>query len=420
MNAVEMRGISKNFGTVQALSNVDFTLRQGEIHAVLGENGAGKTTLMKILYGMHKPSSGEIFLNGKSVTLRDSQAAIRAGVGMVHQHFMLIPVLTVAENIVAGGTRRACSLILNRRSWEVEELEQRSGFQVDPRAKVETLSVGQMQRVEILKALYRGADILILDEPTAVLTPIEVQEFFSALRQLRAEGKSIIIITHKLYEVMEIADRCTVLRDGQLIGSVDKDKTSMEQLASMMVGREYSFEGRHPSQAIGETFFSVEHLSYRRNGIPILQDIALSLHRGEILGVAGIDGNGQTELIEALTGLLQPDSMELRLNGNKIQGTAADFIAAGIGHVPEDRTVRGLSLARSIEENSILGYEEAAPFSRRGIMDYRFIRKKRGNPGPGFPHSRPPKRCNALRRALRRQTSRRWSLPGSSPSLRKW
>ena len=375
MNAVEMRGISKNFGTVQALSNVDFTLRQGEIHAVLGENGAGKTTLMKILYGMHKPSSGEIFLKGNPVTLRDSQAAIRAGIGMVHQHFMLIPVLSVAENIVAGREpRRGVFFDFEQAVREVEELEQRSGFQVDPRAKVETLSVGQMQRVEILKALYRGADILILDEPTAVLTPIEVQEFFSALRQLRAEGKSIII-THKLYEVMEIADRCTVLRDGQLIGSVDKDKTSMEQLASMMVGREYSFEGRHPSQAIGETFFSVEHLSYRKNGIPILQDIALSLHRGEILGVAGIDGNGQTELIEALTGLLQPDSMELRLNGNKIQGTAADFIAAGIGHVPEDRTVRGLSLARSIEENSILGYEKQPQFSRRGIMDYRFIRK---------------------------------------------
>lgn len=376
MNAVEMRGISKNFGTVQALSNVDFTLRQGEIHAVLGENGAGKTTLMKILYGMHKPSSGEIFLKGNPVTLRDSQAAIRAGIGMVHQHFMLIPVLSVAENIVAGREpRRGVFFDFEQAVREVEQLEQRSGFQVDPRAKVETLSVGQMQRVEILKALYRGADILILDEPTAVLTPIEVQEFFSALRQLRAEGKSIIIITHKLYEVMEIADRCTVLRDGQLIGSVDKDKTSMQQLASMMVGREYSFEGRHPSQAIGETFFSVEHLSYRKNGIPILQDIALSLHRGEILGVAGIDGNGQTELIEALTGLLRPDSMELTLNGKKIQGTAADFIAAGIGHVPEDRTVRGLSPARSIEENSILGYENQAQFSRRGIMDYRYIRK---------------------------------------------
>ena len=237
MNAVEMRGISKNFGTVQALSNVDFTLRQGEIHAVLGENGAGKTTLMKILYGMHKPSSGEIFLKGNPVTLRDSQAAIRAGIGMVHQHFMLIPVLSVAENIVAGREpRRGVFFDFEQAVREVEQLEQRSGFQVDPRAKVETLSVGQMQRVEILKALYRGADILILDEPTAVLTPIEVQEFFSALRQLRAEGKSIIIITHKLYEVMEIADRCTVLRDGQLIGSVDKD--------------------------IGETFFSVEHLSY--------------------------------------------------------------------------------------------------------------------------------------------------------------
>lgn len=376
MNVVEMRGIFKSFGAVQALKDVDFTLKKGEIHAVLGENGAGKTTLMKILYGMHKPDQGEISICGKKTVLRDSSAAIREGIGMVHQHFMLVPVLSVAENVVAGCEPRKGLLYDHEQAVQrTMELAEKSGFSVDARAKVETLSVGQMQRVEILKALYRGAEILILDEPTAVLTPIEVQELFRALRSLRAEGKSIVIITHKLYEVMEIADRCTVLRDGTLIDSVDRDNTNMQQLAGMMVGREYSFAGRRPSKSIGEALYEVRGLSYQRGGIPILKDIDLLIHRGEILGIAGIDGNGQTELIEALTGLLQPDSMRLTLHGKEISGGAAAFISAGIGHVPEDRTVRGLSLARSIEENIILGYESQKQFSRRGIMNDQGIRK---------------------------------------------
>ena len=376
MNAVEMRGISKSFGTVQALNDVDFTLKQGEIHAVLGENGAGKTTLMKVLYGMHKPDQGEVLIRGEKKKFRDSSDAIGAGIGMVHQHFMLVPVLSVAENIVAHcEPRKGLFYDHEQAVRNVTELAQKSGFHIDARAKVESLSVGQMQRVEILKALYRGVEILILDEPTAVLTPIEVQELFKALRELRAAGKSIVIITHKLYEVMEIADRCTVLRDGSLIGSVEKKDTDMQQLASMMVGREYSFEGRHPSEHIGEVLCQVRNLSYRRKDIPILDDVSLSVHRGEILGIAGIDGNGQTELIEAMTGLLQPDSMELTLNGKQISGDAAAFLASGIGHVPEDRTARGLSLARSIEENMILGYESQSRFSRRGIMLHKSIRK---------------------------------------------
>jgi len=376
LNAVEMRGISKNFGTVQALDSVDFTLKRGEIHAVLGENGAGKTTLMKVLYGMHRADSGDIYLNGEKTVLKDSSAAIAKGIGMVHQHFMLIPVLSVTENIVAGKEPRRGLLYDHEEAVrQVNALAEKSGFSIDARARVESLSVGQMQRVEILKALYRGAEVLILDEPTAVLTPLEVQELFRALRALRAEGKSIVIITHKLYEVMEIADRCTVLRDGTLVGSVDKDKTDMQQLASMMVGREYSFEGRHPSENIGEVLCSISSLSYTRNSVPILEDIALDIHKGEILGIAGIDGNGQTELIEALTGLIKPDSMELVLHGNKVSGSAADFIAAGIGHVPEDRTARGLSLQRSVEENSILGYEKQSRFSKHGIMNYRSIRR---------------------------------------------
>ena len=376
MNAVEMRGISKSFGTVQALNDVDFTLKQGEIHAVLGENGAGKTTLMKVLYGMHKPDQGEVLIRGEKKKFRESSDAIGAGIGMVHQHFMLVPVLSVAENIVAHcEPRKGLFYDHEQAVRNVTELAQKSGFHIDARAKVESLSVGQMQRVEILKALYRGVEILILDEPTAVLTPIEVQELFKALRELRAAGKCIVIITHKLYEVMEIADRCTVLRDGSLIGSVDKKDTDMQQLASMMVGREYSFEGRHPSEHIGEVLCQVRNLSYRRKDIPVLDDVSLSVHRGEILGIAGIDGNGQTELIEAMTGLLQPDSMELTLNGRQISGDAAAFLASGIGHVPEDRTARGLSLARSIEENMILGYESQSRFSRRGIMLHKSIRK---------------------------------------------
>ena len=325
---------------------------------------------------MHRPDGGEVFLNGEKVSLKDSSAAIAKGIGMVHQHFMLVPVLSVAENVVAGKEPRKGLFYDHEQAvHQVSELAGKSGFSVDPRARVETLSVGQMQRVEILKALYRGAEVLILDEPTAVLTPLEVQELFRALRALRDEGKSIVIITHKLYEVMEIADRCTVLRDGKLVGSVDKANTDMQQLASMMVGREYSFEGRHPSMHIGELLCRVDGLSYSRSGIKILDDISLSIHKGEILGIAGIDGNGQTELIEALTGLLKPDSMELELNGKAISGTAADFIAAGIGHVPEDRTARGLSLRRSVEENSILGYEHQKRFSRRGVMNYKNIRK---------------------------------------------
>ena len=376
MSAVEMRGISKSFGTVQALNDVDFTLKQGEIHAVLGENGAGKTTLMKVLYGMHKPDRGEILIRGEKKRFRDSSDAIQAGIGMVHQHFMLVPVLSVAENIVACcEPRKGLFYDHEQAVRNVTELAQKSGFHIDARAKVENLSVGQMQRVEILKALYRGVEILILDEPTAVLTPIEVQELFKALRELRAAGKSIVIITHKLYEVMEIADRCTVLRDGTFIGSVDKKDTDMRQLASMMVGREYSFEGRHPSECIGEVLCQVKNLSYQSKGIPVLDNVALSVHRGEILGIAGIDGNGQTELIEAMTGLLQPDSMELTLNGKQISGNAAAFLASGIGHVPEDRTARGLSLARSIEENMILGYESQSRFCRKGIMRHKSIRK---------------------------------------------
>lgn len=376
MNYVEMRGISKNFGRVQALRNVDFTLRAGEIHALLGENGAGKTTLMKILYGIHQPSSGTIAIKGRTTGIGSSREAYHLGIGMVHQHFMLIPVLTVAENVVAGNEpRKGVFFDMDKAVEEVEKLADSCGFKIDPRAKVETLSVGEMQRVEIMKVLYKGADILILDEPTAVLTPVEVVELFQILRQLQSEGKSIILITHKLYEVMDIADRVTILRDGELIKSVEKKDVDINSLAALMVGREVVEELHRPSEKIGKLVCDVRNLSYVRNGIEVLNDISLQVHEGEILGVAGVEGNGQSELLEALTGILTPDSMEFLVNGKKVSGSPADFIRAGVGHVPEDRMTRGLALSQSVADNLIFGYEEKPEFSHRCLMKWKEIHR---------------------------------------------
>ena len=366
MSQVELKGITKRFGPVTALDHVDFTLREGEIHALLGENGAGKTTLMKVLYGMHHPDEGAI---------KNSMDAIENGVGMVHQHFMLVPVLTVAENIVAGKEpRKGIRFDMEEAVRQVEALSKKYGFAVDPRSKVEQLSVGERQRVEILKILYKGANTLIFDEPTAVLTPIEVKEFFDALRQLKQSGKSIIIITHKLYEVMDIADRITVLRDGRLIGSVDREQTTMDKLAYMMVGRDVDLGMRRPTKKIGRPLCEVKHLSYKKNGIDILRDISFTIHEGEILGIAGIEGNGQTELLEALTGILKPDSMEMTVSGKRLEGGAREFLDAGVGHVPEDRMTRGLVLPLSISENVILGYEKKEPFMKHGIFNWKQVR----------------------------------------------
>ena len=375
MSQVELRGITKRFGPVTALNQVDFTLNDGEIHALLGENGAGKTTLMKVLYGMHQPDEGEIRIGGQAKTFKNSTDAIAQGIGMVHQHFMLVPVLTVAENIVAGKEpRRGIRFDMERAVREVQALSEQYGFSVDPRAKVEQLSVGERQRVEILKILYKGANTLIFDEPTAVLTPIEVKELFAAMRQLKAGGKSIIIITHKLYEVMEIADRITVLRDGRLIGSVDRGEVTMDKLAYMMVGRQVALNERRPAKKIGAPLCEVRGLSYRKDGADVLKNISLTVHEGEILGIAGIEGNGQTELLEALTGILQPDSMEMTVAGKKLSGGARAFLDAGVGHVPEDRMTRGLVLPLSISENAVLGYEKQEPFMKHGVFRWKQVR----------------------------------------------
>ena len=376
MNVVEMRHITKNFGHVTALNDVDFTVAQGEIHSLLGENGAGKSTLMNILYGMIPPTGGEIRINGDPVVIRHPAQAIQMGIGMVHQHFMLTPVMTVTENIIVGSEPVKGPFVDYRLAAKrVQEMIDRYGFGIDAGAKVQTLSVGEQQRVEILKALYKGAQLLILDEPTAVLTPQEVDELFNVLRELKAAGKSIIIITHKLKETAAIADRVSVLRGGVMVDAgLDASRCSISDLALMMVGRRVDLTFTRRSEAAGEAAYEVRHLNLNVRNVPVLRDISLQLHKGQILGIAGIEGNGQTELIEALTGLCRPDSMELYKDGKPLHGTASDFLRAGVGHIPEDRLERGLITPMSIEDNMILGYHNRSVFEQHGVRKSAGIR----------------------------------------------
>ena len=400
MNAVEMRGIVKQYPLVRAIDGADFTVEQGEIHSLLGENGAGKSTLMKILYGMTTPTAGEVRVFGKPVAITRPAQAIALGIGMVHQHFMLTPVMTVAENVVIGSEPvRGVFFDRKKAEAQVAAMIDEYNFHISATAKVETLSVGEQQRVEILKALYRGADLLILDEPTAVLTPQEVEDLFRVMRQLKAAGKSIIIITHKLKETMEIADRVSVLRQGKMIESgVPVAGTNMNELAQMMVGRDVELSVTRRAEQVGEENFSVRGLSLTERGVPILRDVCLSLRKGEILGIAGIEGNGQTELIEVLTGLRRPDHMELFKDGKPLSGNAAAFLSAGVGHVPEDRMTRGLVLEMSIEDNLILGYHRRPAFARRGLRLASAIRKFAEQERTEFAIKAPnvQERCSAL------------------------
>ena len=386
-----MRGIVKQYPLVRAIDGADFTVEQGEIHSLLGENGAGKSTLMKILYGMTTPTAGEVRVFGKPVAITRPAQAIALGIGMVHQHFMLTPVMTVAENVVIGSEPvRGVFFDRKKAEAQVAAMIDEYNFHISATAKVETLSVGEQQRVEILKALYRGADLLILDEPTAVLTPQEVEDLFRVMRQLKAAGKSIIIITHKLKETMEIADRVSVLRQGKMIESgVPVAGTTMNELAQMMVGRDVELSVTRRAEQVGEENFSVRGLSLTERGVPILRDVCLSLRKGEILGIAGIEGNGQTELIEVLTGLRRPDHMELFKDGKPLSGNAAAFLAAGVGHVPEDRMTRGLVLEMSIEDNLILGYHRRPAFASR-----RFAEQERTEFAIKAPNVQ--ERCSAL------------------------
>ena len=400
MNAVEMRGIVKQYPLVRAIDGADFTVEQGEIHSLLGENGAGKSTLMKILYGMTTPTAGEVRVFGKPVAITRPAQAIALGIGMVHQHFMLTPVMTVAENVVIGSEPvRGVFFDRKKAEAQVAAMIDEYNFHISATAKVETLSVGEQQRVEILKALYRGADLLILDEPTAVLTPQEVEDLFRVMRQLKAAGKSIIIITHKLKETMEIADRVSVLRQGKMIESgVPVAGTTMNELAQMMVGRDVELSVTRRAEQVGEENFSVRGLSLTERGVPILRDVCLSLRKGEILGIAGIEGNGQTELIEVLTGLRRPDHMELFKDGKPLSGNAAAFLSAGVGHVPEDRMTRGLVLEMSIEDNLILGYHRRPAFARRGLRLASAIRRFAEQERTEFAIKAPnvQERCSAL------------------------
>ncbi len=371
MNIIEMRGITKRFGPVTANRRVNFTLRRGEIHALLGENGAGKTTLMRILYGLYRPDEGEIFVEGRPASIHSPKDAIALGIGMVTQHFALVPTLTVAENVVLGFTP---AFHLDRAEIErsVAQAAQRFEMEIDPTALVGHLSVGQRQRVEILKALYRNARVLILDEPTAVLTPQEVEALFETLRHLQQEGLSVVFISHKLAEVMNITDRVTVLRDGAVVDTVETARTTQTELARMMVGRE-SFGVRSDAPASGgDPLLRIEALSATDDrGLPALRSITLTVRRGEILGIAGVGGNGQRELAEVLSGLRKPTGGRITVGDRDLTGASpADFNAAGVGRIPEDRH-EGIVGDLSVAEN--LALEELPRFVRRGQLDRQAI-----------------------------------------------
>ena len=375
MNVIEMRGITKNFGTTHALKSVDFDLRKGEILSLMGENGAGKTTLMRVLYGMYVPDEGEMFYHGEKIEFHRPIDAIRRGICMVHQHFMLVPFLSVTDNIIAGDEpTRGLFLDKKKARAQVKSLIDEYHFNLDPDALVDSLSVGERQRVEILKALYRDAKILILDEPSAVLTPSEVDELFVSLRLLKQKGTSIVIITHKLYETLSIADRIAVLRDGVMIDrNVDPKGCDSVSLSEMMVGRPIKLDEKHPSQNIGEPYFCVEDLCLEEDGIEKLKHISFQIRKGEIYGIAGVEGNGQTQLLDTVTGGVKPKSMKLTVDGKEISGDAHDFIQHKIGHVPADRMTQGLALPMSVRENMILGYHDFPEFSNHGFLKQKHI-----------------------------------------------
>src|SRR3990172_6126926 len=352
---LEMRGIVKRFPGILANDNVSFDLKQGEVHALLGENGAGKSTLMNVLYGLYHPGEGEIRIGGKPVQIVSPRAAIESGVGMVHQHFMLIPVMTVAENIVLATEPRAKGVFLDYAVAEkrVRELSERFGLAVGPRDLVADITVGMQQRVEILKALYRGADILILDEPTAVLTPQEAKELFEIIRSLTAQGKSIVFISHKLKEELEIADRITVLRRGVRGETLAAEGATEEGLARLMVGREVLLRvDKRPAEP-HEPLLQVEGLRvFDDRGIEKVRGVSFQVRAGEILGIAGVDGNGQTELIDALTGLRRSASGHVVVRGKEHRNPSPrEMLDAGQGHIPEDRQRRGLILDFTLAEN---------------------------------------------------------------------
>ena len=375
-NVIEMREITKVFGEFVANDKINLELRKGEIHALLGENGAGKSTLMNMLAGLLEPTSGEIVVNGQVVKLDSPSKAASLGIGMVHQHFMLVEAFTVAENIILGSELTKNGVLdIARATREINELSERYGLAVDPSAKVADISVGAQQRVEILKTLYRGADILIFDEPTAVLTPSEIDELMAIMKNLVKEGKSIILITHKLDEIRAVSDRVTVIRRGKSIETVEIVGATNADLAEMMVGRSVSFKTEKQPAQPKEVVLSIKDLVVNENrGVPAVKNLSLDVRAGEIVGIAGIDGNGQSELIQAITGLRKIESGSVELKGQSISGLHPRQITEmSVGHVPEDRHRDGLVLDMMISENIALQTYYKEPLSKKGILNYTNI-----------------------------------------------
>ena len=375
-NVIEMREITKVFGEFVANDKINLELRKGEIHALLGENGAGKSTLMNMLAGLLEPTSGEIVVNGQVVKLDSPSKAASLGIGMVHQHFMLVEAFTVAENIILGSELTKNGVLdIARATREINELSERYGLAVDPSAKVADISVGAQQRVEILKTLYRGADILIFDEPTAVLTPSEIDELMAIMKNLVKEGKSIILITHKLDEIRAVSDRVTVIRRGKSIETVEIAGATNADLAEMMVGRSVSFKTMKQAPQPKEVVLSIKDLVVNENrGVPAVKNLSLDVRAGEIVGIAGIDGNGQSELIQAITGLRKIESGSVELKGQSIVGLHPRQITElSVGHVPEDRHRDGLVLEMMISENIALQTYYKEPLSKKGILNYTNI-----------------------------------------------
>ncbi len=362
---LELKNITKTFGSVVANNDVSMKIEKGTIHAIVGENGAGKSTIMRIAYGFYHADSGEIVFDGKPVSIKSPQDAIKLGIGMVHQHFMLVDTMTVAENIILGAeTGGPANLDLDKANRDITALSNELRLGVNPKARIEDLSVGTQQRVELLKALYRNAELLILDEPTAVLTPQEVEELFAILRRMREQGKTIVIITHKLEEVLAISDDVTVMRDGKVVGNVETSATSAKDLARMIVGRDVLLRVEKTDARPGETVLSVRDLVVKNAYGTALDGVSLEVRKGEIVGIAGIEGNGQTELIEAIAGLVPSANLKGTIKLFDIDITtlsARKRKESGIAHIPEDRHKRGLLLNSDLAENSILGVHYCAP-----------------------------------------------------------
>ncbi|MGL4450837.1 MAG: ABC transporter ATP-binding protein [Sarcina sp.] len=376
---VEMLNIRKEFAGIVANDNITLTLKKGEVHALLGENGAGKSTLMSVLFGMYKPERGQIKINGQETRITSPNKANELGIGMVHQHFKLVENFTVTENIILGCEPKKFGVVVDRQgaAKKIEAISKKYNLNIDPHAKIEDISVGMQQRVEILKMLYRDANVLIFDEPTAVLTPQEIEELMNIIRDLIKEGKSVIIITHKLREIKAVADRCTVIRRGKYIGTVDVKSTSEAEMAKMMVGREVSFKVEKKDATPKDVVLKINNLSVNNNKKVLgLKDFSIDVKAGEILAIAGVEGNGQSEIVEAITGMRKAVSGTIDYKGENITTLSIrNRIDKGIGHIPEDRHKRGLVLDYNLEDNMVLKAYKHKPFSSKGFINRKAIRE---------------------------------------------